>query len=87
MVQRTESILAEGRIPDATAGTCCPLRHFFETKPCFHIDLSGMTPNEKGDFGNAENLIREYGDAAYQKAQESAHNAHRRRNGGLKRSC
>jgi hypothetical protein len=46
-----------------------------------------MTPNEKGDFGNAQNLIREYGDAAYQKAQESAHNADRRRNGRLKRSC
>ncbi len=31
----------------------------------------------------AERLIREYGDAAYQKAQEAARNAHRRRNGRL----
>ena len=31
----------------------------------------------------AEKLIREHGDAAYQKAQEAAHDAHRRRNGRL----
>jgi len=31
----------------------------------------------------AEKLIREYGDAAYQNAQEAARNAHRRRNARL----
>jgi hypothetical protein len=31
----------------------------------------------------AEKLIHEHGDAAYQKAQEAAHYAHRRRNGRL----
>jgi hypothetical protein len=31
----------------------------------------------------AEKLIHEYGDAAYQKAQEAARNAHRRRNARL----
>ena len=33
----------------------------------------------------AEKLIREYGDAAYQKAQEAVRNAHRQRNGRLER--
>ena len=33
----------------------------------------------------AEKLIREYGDAAYQEAQEAVRNAHRRRNGRLER--
>ena len=55
-----------------------------ESQRSFHIDLSGMT-NEKGDSGIREKLIREYGDAAYQKAQEAVRNAHRRRNGRLER--
>ncbi len=32
---------------------------------------------------HAEKLIREYGDAAYQMAQQSAHTAHRQRNSRL----
>jgi hypothetical protein len=32
---------------------------------------------------HAEKLIREYGDAAYEKAQEAVRDAHRRRNGRL----